>query len=238
MLDYNAVSGDVKWNSEVIARLSKSETLIFAALLKKLNQFSSKEELIEEGWPNKFVSPNSLAVAIKNIRKVLQETDGVFNIETVHRRGYILHGETDKVQSNMIAQQPPVDSSENKYEINTESKTTESCSENVDDAIIYMAKVNEKSIAQKRHSNYLKKIFIKILSSLYCVAILSLSIIYFFSSGELYCYQLNEKTKICGVFELNKSKQQSIADNIPKKSGIYLYGYDNNDQDIKVHSVD
>lgn len=238
MLDYNAVSGDVTWNSEVIARLSKSETLIFAALLKKLNQFSSKEELIEEGWPNKFVSPNSLAVAIKNIRKVLQETDGVFNIETVHRRGYILHGETDKIKYNMIAQQPPCNSSKNKNEINTESKTTESCSEDVDGAIIDMAEVNAKSIVQERHGSYFKQIFIKTLFSLYCVAILSLSIIYFFSSGELYCYQLNEKTKICGVFELNKSKQQSIADNIKNNYGIYLYGYDNNDQDIKVHSID
>ncbi|MFB2862507.1 transcriptional regulator [Aeromonas sp. MdU4] len=237
MLNYNAVSGDVTWNSEVIARLSKSETLIFAALLKKLNQFSSKEELIEEGWPNKFVSPNSLAVAIKNIRKVLQETDSVFNIETVHRRGYILHGEADKIQFNMIAQQPPYDSSKNKNEINTESKTTESCSDEVNEAIVNMAKVNAKSIVQERHGNYFKKIFIKILFSLYCVALLSLSIIYYFSSGELYCYQLNGKIKICGVFELNKSKQQSIAENIQKKYGLYLYGYDNNDQNIKVYSV-
>ncbi|MFQ1744239.1 transcriptional regulator [Aeromonas veronii] len=238
MLDYNPVSGDVTWNSEVIARLSKSETLIFSALLKKLNQFSSKEELIEEGWPNKFVSPNSLAVAIKNIRKVLQETDGAFKIETVHRRGYILHGAADKIQSSMIALQPPCDSSKNKNEINTENKATESSSDEVDEAIIDMAKINAKIIAQENHASYFKKIFVKTLFSLYCVAILSLGIIYFFSSGELYCYQLSEKTKICGVFELNKSKQKSISENIQKKSGLYLYGYDNNDQDIKVHSVD
>lgn len=238
MLDYNAISGDITWNSEVIARLSKSEILIFAALLKKLNQFSSKEELIEEGWPDKFVSPNSLAVAIKNIRKVLQETDGAFNIETVHRRGYILHGEADKIQSNMIDRQLPCDSPKNKNEINTESKTTESYSYKVDEAIGDMAKINATSIAQERHGSYFKKIFIKTLFSLYCVAVLSLSIIYFFSSGELYCYQLSGKTKICGVFELNESKRKLIEENIQKEYGAYLYGYDNNDQKIKVYSVD
>ena len=138
----------------------------------------------------------------------------------------------------MVCSHCGADSPKNKNEINTESKTTESYSYKVNEAIGDMANINATSIAQERHGSYFKKIFIKTLFSLYCVAILSLSIIYFFSSGELYCYQLSGKTKICGVFELNESKRKLIADNIQKKYGVYLYGYDNNDQNIKVYSVD
>lgn len=232
MLDYNFVSGDVTWNSKVIARLSKSEMIIFTALLNQINQFSSKDELIEEGWPNKFVSPNSLAVAIKNIRKVLQETDGVFTIETVHRRGYILHGDASRVKSNITDLQSLCDSPTPPYELGEGYKSPET---SLDEAV---ADIDSEKYSIARRNIRFSMVFRKIIIVLYCIAIVSLSIMYFLSSGNLYCYQLHEKTKICGVFELNKSKQSLISNDLKKQTGLFLYGYDNDDQDIKIYSVD
>ncbi|HDO1331827.1 TPA: helix-turn-helix domain-containing protein [Aeromonas veronii] len=233
MLDYNSVSGDVTWNSKVIARLSKSETLIFTTLLNQINQFCSKDDLIEKGWPNKFVSPNSLAVAIKNIRKVLQETDSVFTIETVHRRGYILHGDASKVQSHITDTQFSCDSPPPLYEMGEGHKIPET---SLDEGVAHIDSEKYNIVLRKSSIFYIN--FRKVIISVYCLAVVSLSIMYFLSSGELYCYQLHEKTKVCGVFELNKSKQSLISNEIKKQTGLFLYGYDNDDQDIKIYSVD
>ncbi|WP_028774747.1 winged helix-turn-helix domain-containing protein [Shewanella waksmanii] len=51
-------------------KLGKSEILIIKHLISSKKRIA-KEELMKVGWPNKVVSPNSVQVAIANIRKQL-----------------------------------------------------------------------------------------------------------------------------------------------------------------------
>lgn len=83
MLELDITSGELKWQSKRIARLNKSEASILAFLLKNINYFSSKDDLLCEGWPGKVVSPNSLAVAIKNIRRALSNATPDFQSKQI-----------------------------------------------------------------------------------------------------------------------------------------------------------
>lgn len=92
-LDIN--SGDISWSDNKISRLSTSETNILRILISHRGELVSKDELIDAGWPQKIVSPNSLTVVIKNIRKCISSVDSDTYIETAHRKGYILHCGSD-----------------------------------------------------------------------------------------------------------------------------------------------
>ncbi|HHQ4488414.1 TPA: winged helix-turn-helix domain-containing protein [Aeromonas hydrophila] len=86
-------SGDISLDGQKVARLSISETSVLALLANNEGVLLSKEQLLDAGWPEKVVSPSSLAVAIKNIRKALSNSETATYIETLHRKGYIYHGE-------------------------------------------------------------------------------------------------------------------------------------------------
>lgn len=81
-------TGSVKYNGELVVRLGQSETLVLSALIVHSGELLTKDKLLDIGWPNKIVAPNSLTAAIKQIRKAIKHE---VLIETVYRRGYILH---------------------------------------------------------------------------------------------------------------------------------------------------
>nr|WP_201354625.1 winged helix-turn-helix domain-containing protein [Aeromonas hydrophila] len=91
MLVLCAETGSVKYNSELVARLGQSETLVLSALIVHAGELLTKDKLLDIGWPNKIVAPNSLTAAIKQIRKAIKHIENEVLIETVYRRGYILH---------------------------------------------------------------------------------------------------------------------------------------------------
>ncbi|NEX73596.1 transcriptional regulator [Aeromonas rivipollensis] len=84
-------TGEIKYNDELVHRLSHSETIVLSLLISHHGQLVMKDTLLDLGWPNKIVAPNSLTTAIKGIRKVIKVVDSDVYIETVYRRGYILH---------------------------------------------------------------------------------------------------------------------------------------------------
>ncbi|HDO1358647.1 TPA: winged helix-turn-helix domain-containing protein [Aeromonas veronii] len=84
-------TGSVKYNSELVARLGQSETLVLSELIMHSGELLTKDKLLDIGWPNKIVAPNSLTAAIKQIRKAIKHIEHEVLIETVYRRGYILH---------------------------------------------------------------------------------------------------------------------------------------------------
>jgi predicted ATPase/DNA-binding winged helix-turn-helix (wHTH) protein len=71
----------------VTLQLKTLETLI--ALVKRSGHLVTRDELIEEIWPDAFVDENNLSQHIRTLRKMLEESKGqAAVIETVPRRGY------------------------------------------------------------------------------------------------------------------------------------------------------
>src|SRR5258708_5113347 len=62
---------------------------ILLVLIRSNGRLRTKDELMQEVWPDSFVEESNLAVHISALRKVLGETaGGPQYIETVPRRGY------------------------------------------------------------------------------------------------------------------------------------------------------
>ena len=75
------------WNGEVVPLKPKAlETLL--VLVQNEGTVVSKDELLEEVWPDTFVEENSLSRNIHELRKELTLIEGGEYIETIPRRGY------------------------------------------------------------------------------------------------------------------------------------------------------
>ena len=73
------------------ARLSCAEALILAYLLDHHDEICDKETLLAAGWQGRPISPNSLNVAIANIRRHLLPSPRCAEIRSTARKGYALH---------------------------------------------------------------------------------------------------------------------------------------------------
>ncbi|WP_144345482.1 winged helix-turn-helix domain-containing protein [Shewanella xiamenensis] len=236
MIKIKCASGDLEWDSKKIARLSKSEVLILTYLLKNLNEFSSKGELLSQGWPDSYVTPNSLSVAIKNIRKALSLTSSTFSIETIHRKGYILRGE--HYQYTIIEHI-------NTTPINTTPTSIDAPQEV---AVVHANRDNnlpkERIVEKNDQSVHHWKIFIgtssvkRIFIGIYLCTIIPLSICILQHSETLYCYQLSPSTEVCGVFYLNDAKQKELQSLLSNQTGRFLYGYEVYSRNFKVYKDD
>ena len=83
--------------NQLIALTPKAfETLL--ALIRHAGHIVSKEDLMQQVWPNTFVEEGNLNVHIFALRKVLAEADGnqIF-IETIPRRGYRFRAEVQEL---------------------------------------------------------------------------------------------------------------------------------------------
>ncbi len=90
MLVFDRVSGRIFCNETEIGRLNYSERLIFELLISEKNKIVQKDALLAAGWPERIVVPNSLTIAIRNIRGALERA-GIYNEpETIPKMGYRL----------------------------------------------------------------------------------------------------------------------------------------------------
>ncbi|WP_081635016.1 helix-turn-helix domain-containing protein [Vibrio jasicida] len=69
-------------------RLTRSEFLILREFASYPGQHLSKHHLIEVGWPNMCIGPNSLTMVIMSLRKKLTKAASFWEIVTIHRIGY------------------------------------------------------------------------------------------------------------------------------------------------------
>lgn len=245
MLKLNKISGCVEWHSKKIARLSKSESLVLFLLLEKINNFASKEELLSSGWPDRFVSPNSLSVAIKNIRKALSGTD--FNIETVHRKGYILHGDTNRfiiIDSNILSRNDISDIStsevtgnEKKDDVNNRINTP--LKNEIQESVFALnsndvSRQSESAPAIFKRYHFLFSMRKAVIFSYYAI-IISLSLSIYIHTDKLYCYKVSPLANACGVFYLNDKELKKLKHIISDKEGNFLYGYETNSHDFKIY---
>lgn len=88
LFDKNA--GKVLFAGKVIGKLNYSERLILEYLINNPNEIASKDDLLAVGWPNRLVVPNSLNIAIRNIRNILEIAGVEDEPETVPKYGFRL----------------------------------------------------------------------------------------------------------------------------------------------------
>lgn len=74
-----------------VIRLPCAEMLLLAFLLEHAGALHDKERLLLIGWEGRPISPNSLTVAIANIRRHLLGLDGELEIRSIPKKGYILN---------------------------------------------------------------------------------------------------------------------------------------------------
>lgn len=205
------------WNDLKIGQLSSSETLVLQLLLNNPDELMSKEDLLEAGWPNKFVQQNSLTVAIKKIRGTLAYITDEQVIETRHRKGYVLHKSAlskDSVVNNMV--------------INESS-------------------VNKGTISRAIWNDFHHRLITHDIGPLIIniVFICSFSIVtlwsFFIASLEkpLTCYELKKST-VCGYSTLNSDEKNSFQQyiDISNAEGTYLYGYDKELERLNIYKMD
>lgn len=207
-------------------------------MLEKINEFNSKDDLLNLGWPDRVVSPSSLVVAIKNIRKALQVTNTIFNIETIHRKGYILHGDQAcfKIINKTLAKDnysvektpPNINLSEiNSKDTNSNFSTHEKSADDIS------ALTSSRSITKKIA---LQVIFRAVLFT-YSIIIICFTIIFYSYSSDYYCYTYESNNKVCGVFPLNNKKIKNIESMLSGENGEFLYGLVNHGQEIEVYRI-
>ncbi len=79
-------------NQEATTKLSASETKILQYLIDNSGEIISREKLLEIGWPDKVVVPNSLNVAIANLRKAFKSKNEI--IITIKGAGFTIANNT------------------------------------------------------------------------------------------------------------------------------------------------
>jgi DNA-binding winged helix-turn-helix (wHTH) protein len=78
-------------HSARVVRLSSAESLIFSYLLDHHDEVCDKELLLDIGWLGRPISPNSLNVAIANIRRHFTSVPQILDIRSTPKKGYSLH---------------------------------------------------------------------------------------------------------------------------------------------------
>lgn len=93
-------SGEISSSEhDPLIRLGAAETRLLARLLEADGEHVSRQDLLQIGWPGKVVGPNSLNVAIANLRRNLPSP---LRLITLPRLGYRIIGLPKEVIPNPI----------------------------------------------------------------------------------------------------------------------------------------
>lgn len=149
-ISFDVDSGRIFQSDRCIAKLNYSERLILECLMQNSGEIVSKDKLLEVGWPNRVVVPNSLNIAIRTIRAALQSAGVEGEPETVPRHGYKI---SPCVVINYKASNPAESSS--KYNLGGNA-SDEEVDEDVDeDDIEIISTINNvaSTTSMQQHSN-------------------------------------------------------------------------------------
>ncbi|HDO1324259.1 TPA: winged helix-turn-helix transcriptional regulator [Aeromonas veronii] len=254
MLELDTDSGELTWYGKPLARLSRSETLLLEHFIEHPESLISQDNLLDAGWPQSVVAPNTLVVAIKNIRKSLSKTR--LSIETVHRRGYIFHAGDDiaratSADKKVISENVSVDecihndiedldathsikNTAPKIEISTKNNTGKD-----DELLIEEANAEHLFSIRKSFvslsSLFSKPVKVVLFYILFLVSIIAAFFVYELTH-EWHCYQMGD-TSVCGIFQLNNMQKSVLSTELEGESGGFLYGYENDFSKIKIYKI-
>lgn len=83
-------TGKVSRHGVVIGKLNYNERLILCYLIDHAGEIVSRDVLLNAGWPDRIVVPNSLNIAMRNIRALMEISGHPGEPETVPKHGFRL----------------------------------------------------------------------------------------------------------------------------------------------------
>lgn len=220
--------GDIIHDGKRLGRLNSSETDILLYLYLNKGNLIGKDKLLEIGWPKKFVSPNSLNVAIKNIRACFEKINVDDVIVTHVKKGFSWNEQYDIDVVDSDA--PPSKSSASMSTILTEENNSgnthiESLPE---DIIVSQVTVEPETTNRFEIKSYFISIYrsnfwlvitLKCLYIFFIALLITIILIYIKYWTPMECYNVHG-AKLCGVGHIDS---RDIPNNI--KPGNYIYGY-------------
>jgi len=226
MWTLDVCSGELAYQDKMIGRLNQSETLILSCLVTNNDLLVSKDVLLAAGWPNKFVAPNSLNAAIKNIRLLLSSKDSDIFIETVHRKGYILRG---KYENFKIVQVLPSNNT-----VIDELTSSDECDDVSKSESINNNRISIQCIEKSKVQRVINNSFIKFLVVGYFFVTVIIAVLISAKPSELYCINIEDAT-FCGLLKLKKEDEEYLRLNNSLEKGLYYYGYNGALDEIKIY---
>ncbi|MEC6815383.1 winged helix-turn-helix domain-containing protein [Photobacterium toruni] len=192
-------------NQETTTKLSASETKILQFLIDNSGEIISREKLLEIGWPDKVVVPNSLNVAIANLRKAFKSKNEI--IITIKGAGFTIANNTfiqQQFQPDVVIdkEQHPTEPPQS-IDNNTENNTVNS-------------EINHTTVVQKNKPlPAMTKIGYGI-----CLIVMFAWIMLWVSSWQSPpCVTVNNQ-KICGNIGL--LNLQKLPQNLSGKNTVYI----------------
>ncbi|PJG60352.1 winged helix-turn-helix domain-containing protein [Aeromonas cavernicola] len=219
MFSLNPETGDVTYQGTIVGQLNASESLVLQCLIDHPGELITKEALLEIGWPGKVVLPNSLTVAIKNIRKILLAVATDDFIETRHRKGYIFHA----IQ--------PLDTPEGSLALTSYPTAANG---------ILPLTVNDTPDADGVPSSLIKRASVVLIELFFYSVIILLSLwsLFLFTlDTPLFCQEINQAI-FCGYSELDRHELDHLEETSSNDEGVYLYGYDKDIDNLQILKMD
>ncbi|MGL4751478.1 MAG: winged helix-turn-helix domain-containing protein [Aeromonadaceae bacterium] len=219
-------NGYVYVGEDRVGQLGASEILVLQCLMEDVGQLKEKDALLDYAWPQKVVAPNSLTVAIKNIRKVFSVKPCSLEIKTHHGRGYSLSGDVSEVS---IVERLPEKGDGNLSVVVS----------NTDASIVVKQNESRKFNANSLLS-WVRYIFLLIVLFFF----IFVSALVWGYDKKLYCEEIVPNVKVCGTRVLNAKDKEQMKSGIDvhsksleRRYSLYVYGYNYSPKNFVYYSV-
>ncbi len=191
---------------ETTTKLSASETKILQYLIDNSGEIISRDKLLEIGWPDKVVVPNSLNVAIANLRKAFKTKNEI--IITIKGAGFTIAKNTfiqQQIQPEVIVEDEYVAEEVSSLTSNTaKDETPVSTLDNNDDVVVDSTPLSH---------------FAKIGYGACIIAVLAWIGLWTSSWQSPPCVSVNNQ-QICGNIELLNLNE--LPKDMPTKGTVYI----------------
>lgn len=193
---------------DTTTKLSASETKILQYLIDNNGEIISRDKLLEIGWPDKVVVPNSLNVAIANLRKAFKTKNEI--IITIKGAGFTIAKNTfiqHQIQPEIVSDSDHV----------TTSQST-AASLNKEENITALLDNNDEQETKINSNQPLSKLT-KIGCGISMIALLAWIGLWASSWQTPPCVSVNNQ-QICGNIELLNLNE--LPKNLPAKGTVYI----------------
>lgn len=184
-------------DSECLGSLNQSEINILLCLKNAEGNAVSRDELLSFGWPNRIVVPNSVNMAIKNIRDVFSKYYESPVIITTPKEGYTLLPNKITIETNPLV-------------IEDKKKIPQDVS-------------NRKTYCIDKRSFIYRLVVCFVIIILWGGA---LAMHYLEGGPECYKNKNKNKNKNNSVCYFDDDTHYQLRSEAPKNNGVYFYGKD------------
>ncbi|MGY3863529.1 winged helix-turn-helix domain-containing protein [Aeromonas lacus] len=203
MVYVDQFTGSVFNGDSVIGHLNQNELAIIKCLIEREGEVVSKDALLVVGWPGRIVVPNSVNMAIRNIRTILTKVTNEPLVVTLPREGY-------RLLPGVISMRA---TEEGVAMISSDMTSLTTSKSLLDSHFFRWVKVFYRPVLSLRF------IFFSVLVVMLWVGVVSL----FRDRAPFHCVE-HKNITVCTVDSVSLS--QSILENAPSDSGTYIYGID------------